>query len=289
MYHLYNDHLSIAVREQGAELTSIYHRATGIEHIWQADPAIWAWHAPVLFPVVGRCMDDMLRIGDKTYRMEKHGFARRATFTCIDQTAHSLTMQMTSSIETRAVYPYDFVFRIRYELDGLCQRQFFEVENTGIDTMYFALGGHPAFSAPFYAGERYEDYAIEFGADTQLDRYHIDAAGFFDGRTSAVLHDSHSLCLAPDMFDDDALIFKNLNSHQVKLCSSLHNHSLSVDFEGFSYLGLWAKPQAGYVCIEPWQGCAETAGERVDISAKEGIVALASGAQKNYRLAITIQ
>ena len=55
MQTLKNDILSIAVNNHGAELTSI--KKNGVEYLWQADPAFWKRHSPVLFPIVGSVWD----------------------------------------------------------------------------------------------------------------------------------------------------------------------------------------------------------------------------------------
>ena len=49
-----NDYLRVSVDDHGAELCSIFDKVHNREVIWQADPAYWKRHAPVLFPNVGR-------------------------------------------------------------------------------------------------------------------------------------------------------------------------------------------------------------------------------------------
>jgi len=56
MHQLENNYLRVIAREHGAELTSVFDKKHNIEHLWQADPHFWGWHAPVLFPVIGRCL-----------------------------------------------------------------------------------------------------------------------------------------------------------------------------------------------------------------------------------------
>ena len=64
----------------GAELTSLIARANGLEYLWQADPAVWARHAPVLFPLVGRLPDDAYHYEGRDYKLPQHGFARDQEF-----------------------------------------------------------------------------------------------------------------------------------------------------------------------------------------------------------------
>lgn len=274
MYTIENNHLRVNVRSKGAELTSVYDKVNNIEHLWQADPAVWGWHAPVLFPVVGRCLDDQIEIGGQHYNMEKHGFARHADFELVSQTVDSLTFALHSSQQTLAIYPSHFEFYISFELKENHLHQTFEVINKGTEQMHFCIGAHPAFAVPFKDGEHYDDYYLEFDNDTELERDHINADGFFDGRRSKAMVDTNQIPLRGSLFDDDALIFKNLKSRKVTIRSNKNPHTLSVAFKHFKYLGIWAKPNANYVCIEPWQGCADTMGKYTNFSQKEGVLSL---------------
>ena len=277
MYTIENDKLRVHVRTKGAELTSVFDKINNIEHLWSGDPAIWGWHAPILFPVVGRCLDDQIEIDGRKYKMERHGFARISDFELVSQTVDSVTLVLRSSAATLEVYPSQFEFYISFELKDNSVHQTFEVINKGTDQMHFCIGAHPAFCVPFLPGEKYEDYYIEFENDTELDRDHINQEGFFDGRRTQVLDGKiNRLPLTATMFDEDALIFKNLRSRQVTIRSDKHRHSLSVAFKHFKYLGLWAKPNAPYICIEPWQGCADTAGKHTNFAQKEGVLSLPS-------------
>jgi galactose mutarotase-like enzyme len=83
------------------------------------------------------------------------------------------------------------------------------------------------------------------------------------------------------LFKDDALIFKDLKSRKVFIKSKNHQHALTVNFTGFNYLGLWAKENAPYVCIEPWLGCADTANKAVELKNREGIIMLEAGEEFN--------
>ena len=53
MVYLENEKLKVAIQEKGAELTSIVKKETQTEYLWNADPAYWKRHAPVLFPIRG--------------------------------------------------------------------------------------------------------------------------------------------------------------------------------------------------------------------------------------------
>lgn len=288
MHIIENGQIRIAVRDLGAELTSLFDKKNNIEHLWQADPAIWEWHAPTLFPVVGRCLNDQIEIGGRKYPMEKHGFARRSDFKLVDQHPDLLHFVLSASDKTLAVYPYRFDFHIFYEIRQNYLIQTFEIENTGAEAMHFQLGGHPAFAVPFLPGEVYEDYFIEFEKDTVLDRENINTEGFFDTSVSNVINGTNRLALEKDMFAKDAIIIKELNSRKVTLKSTKNPYQLSVEFPSFNYLGIWAKVAAPYVCIEPWLGCADTAGKPTAFKDKEGILSLVPDDKFQASIIITL-
>jgi galactose mutarotase-like enzyme len=274
---LENDFLKVTVETRGAQLTSIIDKATQTEHLWQADANIWPWHAPNLFPVVGGLINDELLVDGHSYHMSRHGFARQSEFILLESDDVHASFSLPNSEKTLQVYPYKFDFQIFYTLIDNAVRLTYKLISHDKKTIYFSVGGHPAFSVPFHKGERYEDYYLEFETDEKLETHLLSAAGFFSGETHPVTTSKGRLYLTRNLFDQDALVFKNLRSREVCIKSDKHDQSLSVEFPHFNYLGIWAKPGADFVCIEPWLGCADTAGKPVDISQKEAIQQLAPG------------
>lgn len=269
MTTLENNFLRVIIRPKGAELTSIVHKASGIEHLWQADPAVWGWHAPNLFPVVGGCLNNQILIDGKTYPMDRHGFTRTSLFELTESTATHAVFSLRSSEKTRIHFPYEFEFQIRYTLDEARLLVTYRVVNQDNKTIFFSVGAHPAFAVPFNKGEVYEDYYLEFEQDESQETHLLSAAGYFTGETRPVPVKGRHLGLTKHLFDDDALVFKNLASRRVAICTDRHNHAVILDYAEFPYLGLWAKPGAPFVCIEPWLGCADSEGQPKPIEEKE--------------------
>ncbi|MDB5115507.1 MAG: aldose 1-epimerase family protein [Mucilaginibacter sp.] len=272
-----NDLFKVAIRNQGAELTSFYNKATKVEHLWQGDTAIWPWHAPNLFPIVGGLINDTLMVNGIAYKMARHGFNRNSELLLIESDAQSAKFSLPHSEKTLAVYPYKFDFQIHYDLIDDALRVTYKVINHDKKPVYFSVGGHPAFNVPFNKGEKYEDYYLEFEVAEKLETHQLSADGFFNGKTLPVPKQGNKLFLTRDLFNNDALIFKNLRSRVVTIKSTQHDQTLTVEFPHFNYLGVWAKPGADFVCIEPWLGCADTEGKQVDISQKEAIQKLLVG------------
>lgn len=277
MHCIENKFLKIRAREFGAELISIYSKQTSIEHLWNADEKFWGWYAPVLFPVVGRCRNDEIILDRKKFRMEKHGFARKSNFELLELGETKMIFRLKDSEETFKIYPYHFEFLICYRLYENKLTCAYEVLNRDGKEIYFQLGGHPAFSVPFFIHENYEDYYLQFEHEENSLRHLINTEGFFDDRKENVFNHSDKIHLHKNLFADDALIFKDLKSRKVSLRTNNHAHSLSVSFHDFNYLGVWAKVGAPYVCIEPWRGCADTDGKEKEFKEKEGVIALPAG------------
>lgn len=274
---LENEFLKVSIDTKGAQLSSLRNKTTGAEHIWQADPSVWAWHAPNLFPIVGQLQNDELLVDGQTYPMKRHGFARQSDFIKLESNDVSAGFSLPNCEKTLEVYPYKFDFQVLYTLIENALRVTYKVINRDKKTVYFSVGGHPAFNVPFNAGESYEDYYVEFESSETPDTHLLSAAGLFNGETAPVAIKNKKLQLTRDLFAADALVFKNLKSRMVTIKSDKHEQTLSLEFPHFNYLGLWAKPGADFLCIEPWLGCADSEGEPKDIKSKEAIQKVAVG------------
>lgn len=288
MHQIENQTLRLRAREYGAEMISLFYKPTQTEHIWQADPAGWGWHAPLLFPVVGRCLNDEILVNGVKYPMAKHGFARKRNFRLLEVGDTRLVFELVSNTETLAQFPYPFELLVGYHLSDNQVEVRYEVINTGTETMHFCIGGHPAFNVPFYSNEQRADYLLEFSEEETASRHHIDSNGFFDGRKTQVLNNSNVLPIADGMFNDDALIFKDLKSKTVTIKTPKHKHQLSCTFKDYPYLGIWSNNDSKFVCIEPWYGCADSVGGAPDFSRKEGVQTLAAGQRFYTCFIITI-
>ena len=95
------------------------------------------------------------------------------------------------------------------------------------------------------------------------------------------------LALRDELFVDDALIFDALRSRGVQYGAD-EGPQLKVEFADFPTLGVWSKPDSGFVCIEPWQGSSDPEGFIGDIHDKPGIVLVEPGIARQQAMSITL-
>lgn len=289
MFQLSNELLNIKVKAKGAELCEISSTKNNRQFMWHADPKVWGSYAPNLFPIIGSMKDDSYVFNKNTYHMPKHGFVRHNTeIKLIEQTENSLTFSLKQNKQLSEWFPFDFEFLLKYTLTENTVTLKHTVKNLGDSDMYFSIGGHPAFKCPLYDEENYTDYHLEFENPETAESYLLNMSnGLVTDQTKPVFDTKNTINLRPDLFNEDALIFKDLTSRKVALVSKNHGEILNVSFSDFKYLGIWAKPNAPYVCIEPWLGIADHENTNQDITKKEGIIKLA--ANKTFTASYSIQ
>lgn len=277
MISIENEFLTVSFRTKGAEMISIFNKKTQTEHLWQADPAVWSWYAPNLFPIVGGLVNNELQVEGQTYHMTRHGFTRESEFKLVEITETHAKFSLPFNETTLAAYPFRFEFQVLFDLFEQGLRVTYKVINLDDQTIYYSVGAHPAFQVPFKADENYEDYYLEFETSEPLLTHLLSAKGLMSGETEMVPMEGRKLWLTKHLFDRDALVFKNITSKNVSIRSKNHDQSLSISFEDFNDLGIWAKPGAPFVCIEPWLGYSDTEGKVTDIKQKEAIAKLEHG------------
>lgn len=289
MYTIENSKLKIGVKKIGAELCQISSVKNINEFMWDANPSIWANHAPNLFPIIGALKEDVYRFDNKKYTLTKHGFIRHnKNIVLNEKTNDSLTFKLSQNETTLKSYPFKFEFHITYKLTDNKIDIVHTIKNCDQQVLYFSLGGHPAFKCPVYNDENYEDYVLEFEHEENSVRHLINLDnGLISSKTKPVFNNSNKIQLTHDLFNEDALVFKDLKSRKVTLKSDTYGAILSVSFKEFPYLGIWAKPNGNYVCIEPWLGIADHEDTNQDLKTKEGILSLE--ANKSFSASYTIE
>ncbi|HBJ9907906.1 TPA: aldose 1-epimerase family protein [Listeria monocytogenes] len=272
MIKLENEVLLVEMKTAGAELTRIFHKDTGLEYLWNADSKFWGRHSPVLFPTVGRLVEDTYLVDGKPYHLGQHGFARDRDFQVIEQTEKSVRFELDADEDSLAVYPYKFKLSIIYTIEKNTVAVSYEVENTDNKRIYFSIGAHPVFNLPLTDGTTFEDYYLDFGTEENLETLCLEGP-YRSGEIKKVVDKpAQYLPLSYDLFKNDALIFEALKQKEMTIKSDKTPHFVKVSFPEFPFVGVWtAKPGTPFLCIEPWYGIADGAGESVELRDKAGI------------------
>ena len=243
------------ITTKGAQMIS-FRGNDGREVIWQADPAVWASHSPVLFPVCGKVKDEAVTIDGKSYPMAKHGFARDAEFVIEKVGEDFVDLILTPTEESMSQYPFDFVFHVIFTLRENGFRTDYIVENKSNRVMPFCVGGHPAFIVPMEEDAAYTDYQVIFPSQ-ETGRSLLVPGGLIDGEEIIPLENGTTLPLCHEWFDTrDTLVFAETNSHSVDLIHKVSRKGLRISYPKMEVLAIWSMPNknADYVCLEPWHG-----------------------------------
>ena len=257
-----NEQLTIQVSPHGAELCSIF--ANGKEYLWQADPAFWKRHSPVLFPIVGSVWENQYRNEGIAYTLSQHGFARDMEFTLVSEKEDEVRYHLVSNEETLRKFPFPFCLEIGYRIQGKQIEVIWEVKNTGEKEMYFQIGAHPAFYWPDFNADTQNRGFFGFDKEEGLKYILISEKGCADPSTEYSLELTDGLLpLDTHTFDKDALIIENEQIHKVTLYTKEKKAYLSLHFHA-PVVGLWSPPakNAPFVCIEPWYGRCDRAHSR---------------------------
>ncbi|MBV9840292.1 MAG: aldose 1-epimerase family protein [Sphingomonadaceae bacterium] len=278
--------LSAEIACLGAELQRLTHAGHG-ELLWDGDAAFWTGRAPVLFPIVGALKNDRYRYGGREYALPKHGFARRKRWTPVRTDAACATFRLEDDQETRLAYPFAFRLELEFALDEAGLALIATLANRGDVPMPASFGFHPALRWPLPYGADRAAHIVRFDAAEPAPIRRIDAAGLLRPDPLPTPVEGRDLRLRDDLFVDDALIFDRLQSRGL-LYGAPGHAGLRVEFTDMPELGIWTKPGAGYVCIEPWHGHADPEGFAGDIFEKPGIVRVAPGEQRRFAMRIAL-
>jgi galactose mutarotase-like enzyme len=277
--------LTATISPSGAELQSLLDRQ-GRELMWDGNPAVWTGRAPVLFPIIGSLRDEVYLLDGKRFAMRKHGFARHSNFKVVAQEQSRVVLRLSASDETRAIYPFEFQLDIMFALSAEDLKISASVTNLGDTPMPASLGFHPAFRWPLPYGEPRAEHRLNFPKPEPAPIRRIDASGLLKPQSEETPVDGDTLRLRDELFTDDALIFDQLASRSVTYGAN-RGPRLKIDFADFPTLGVWTKPGAGFVCIEPWHGHSDPEGFAGDIQSKPGIFEVSPGSTRVLEMTVT--
>ena len=277
-----SSNFSASINHLGAELFSLKNTKTSLEYIWEGDTAFWPKHSPILFPIVGTLKNNSYQHKGLNYNLPRHGFARDTTFEVLHKTENSVTFSLQSSIETLAIYPFQFELQIQYVLNASELTFKYIVINKENSNLPFSIGAHPAVALP----GNFEDYSLAFEKEEVL-TYNLLENDLIVDKTSILVSQDKSVPLDYELFKNDALIFKQLESKSITILKNKYPY-IKVKFPHFPHLGIWTKINAPFLCIEPWYGYSDTENSSGNLFEKEGIQLLEPNAQFEATFSIEI-
>ena len=280
LINLQNGILKVSISTLGAELQSIRDQ-NDVERMWQGDPAFWTGRAPILFPVAGGFRDDAYELHGKRYSMPKHGIVRKLEWTVESADASSATFLINRQTEG---FPFAYELRAIFTLRQNTLEVSYRVTNRDQTAFWFSVGSHEAYATP----EGIEAYEIVFDAEETLENYPL-IGNLIARKPILIAEKTRSLPLNYQYFAVDALVFQAPKSHGVTLRSKTHAREIRVDFPGHDTLMLWTKPDAGYICIEPWCNAPDFVDADPRIDHKPGFIELIPGATETRAHVITIR
>jgi galactose mutarotase-like enzyme len=278
--------LTATINPQGAQL-SVLRDAADRDLLWNGDPAVWAGRAPILFPIVGMLAGGHYRSGGQSYALPRHGFARNRRFALAEAGPTSVTFRLSADEQTLAVYPFRFELDVNFSLQGASLAVTSWIRNRGATAMPASLGYHPAFVWPLPYGEDRAAHFIEFECDEPAPLRRLDGNGLLSPEPLATPVEHRRLTLRDELFANDALIFDHIASRTVSYGSDV-GPRIAVSFAGVPYLGMWSKPGAQFICIEPWQGVTDPAGFSGELQDKPGMLLVPPGQATAVGMTITL-
>ncbi len=293
-----NDNISIKAARLGAELISlkINHPDLGWTGLLvnddntNPDHNYWKRHAPFLFPIVGGLHNDKSVTSDgKEISLPSHGFARISTFTLSDSGSEDncawIEYTLKRTQDAPHTYPWDCTLTIRYTLFDKRLETDITVANDSKETMWFQFGWHPGFMAPI-SGDAAKRKNVEITLPEGSYRVKDVDPDCFLTNNDRTIEISEPLRLTDKELKDTFILdMEALDKRWVSLYDPESRIKTTLTFDLHPHLGLWALPNAPYICLEPWQGCDDFV-EQSHFDEKFGISSLKAG-KADYRTITT--
>lgn len=275
-----NQAIKAVIKTKGAELSSL--QKEDKNYIWEINSEFWNKTSPILFPIVGALKNGEYFHEGKVYKLSRHGFARDFEFEVIENSENTVVFSLKSNEETLKVYPFYFELQLSYILEGNKLVVKYEIINRSSEKMYYSIGAHPAFNID---GD-FEDFSLIFDDEKDLETYKLEK-DLFSGKTEILKLNGNILPLQYELFEEDALVFKNFATKSLTLAKN-NESVMKVSFPNFPYLGIWTKKDAPFICIEPWLGIADNANTSGKIEEKEGIQILENNSKKQIAWSVEL-
>ena len=281
--------LKAVINTFGAELHSLCdHNDT--EYIWQANPAIWGRHAPVLFPFICNTASKKYTYNDKEYSLSNHGFARDSEFELLFSKDNCAEYLLKSNDETLKIYPFEFELYVNYQINENELKTKFTVKNTDNKDIYFFIGGHPAFKCPITSSDNFGDYNVEYEYPETITQ------NLNDGTIMTILDDSKKIAISHNLFANDVFMKEKPKSSWIALKSKTSDYKITLHFDNGGCIAVWSAwfddedktKQAEFVCLEPWSSVPVYCDNEEDIAKMPHAIKLSANGSYDFSYTITI-
>ncbi|WP_261793803.1 aldose epimerase family protein [Treponema pectinovorum] len=303
---LKNANYEVVLNTHGGEINSFRSVKDGTKYVFEGPESVWKYHAPILFPHVGRIKDGFYTYNGKEYNLVNNGMSRDMEHTLVEQTQTSATFELVQNEQTLQKFPWKFSLKTHYELkdDGLIFTT--TVTNTDNSTMLFSMGSHTAFCCPRNtdpAGTTNSDYQYEFEKKEPLTTVCLN-----DSAQLATDEEGTAPCtklygeVKPGIITIDAKGFGNghfftkITSDWVGLRNKKDGSLVKVNTKGYPYVMVWQGGHGeegvsgnGFNCIEPWDGASDAENTDHVWEDKIGLISLESGKSYTLDQSITIE
>jgi len=221
---------------------------------------------PILFPLCGNVPDDTYSVDGKDYKIKQHGFARELAWTATEQSSDgkaSLTVELGSNEQTKAVYPFDFHLAFTYQLRGNTLEIRQEYKNLSSVPMPFSSGFHPYFLC---------------GDKNQIE-VDIPSTNYQDNKTKENFAFDGKFNFDQDEIDS---VFGKLSSRSTSVIDNDRKLKIAINYDDFyTYLVFWTVKGKDFYCLEPWSAT------RNALNTKEHLTVLAPNSSCTAVVSIT--
>ncbi|MDB9743927.1 aldose 1-epimerase family protein [Fibrobacterales bacterium] len=270
LHTIENNQFICIIESNGAQIRSLKNKITNEEYIWQIDKSVWEHSSPVIFPSIGILKDDKFIHNGIDYKMPKHGFIRGNEKLIHNKVSPSkCTFSLNSSDDTLRIYPFRFSFSVEYTLIKNRLIMSYQVSNNDSTPIFFACGGHTAYSCALDESIKLSDYVLEFPHEVNLETNTMLDSGLLSLEKREIVTNGNFLALSDELFNKDFLIFSDLNCDWIRLRKKHETQGVVIHFKDYPHLALWSKPGADFICIEPWFGLPDFENESVILSEKK--------------------
>lgn len=273
-----NEYLKVTVTTWGAQVKSVIRKCDNVEHMWQADPSVWGYHAPILFPHAGKVVDGKIEAKGGLYASGQHGFARLLEHEFVEQTEDTIVLELCADDQTREKFPYEFRLVSTFTLEKDTLHHTLTVENLDEERMPFGIGYHPAFAIPFDSQHVATDYEFRFSEMESPICLNCLPTGLVQKDHYYLGSNLTAIPIDENLFANDSHCMTNLKSSTLGVYEKGTGRGVVCNIEDFPYTLLWSKKgMPKFVCIEPWQSLPSPEGGSIRWDEKPAAAILMPG------------